>query len=80
MTVRRVVTGHDASGKAIIVSDGETPNVFRLPWYGYSLGQWPEEFQIEADRAVRSKYWTTGDVIKQRRRSDKRMNDPYLDL
>jgi UbiD family decarboxylase len=51
-----------------------------MPWYGYSLGQWPEEFQIEADRAVRSEYWTTGEVIKQRRRSDKRLNDPYLSL
>jgi 4-hydroxy-3-polyprenylbenzoate decarboxylase len=51
-----------------------------MPWYGYSLGQWPEEFQIEADRAARSEYWTTGEVIKQRRRTDKRLNDPYLDL
>ncbi len=51
-----------------------------FPWHGYSLGQWPEEFQAEADRAVNSEYWTTGEVIKQRRRTDKRMNDPYLDL
>lgn len=51
-----------------------------MPWYGYSLGQWPEEFQIEAERAVRSEYWTTGEVIKQRRRNDKRLNDPYLSL
>jgi UbiD family decarboxylase len=50
------------------------------PWYGYSLGQWPEEFQLEAERAVRSEYWTTGEVIKQRRRNDKRLNDPYLTL
>ena len=52
----------------------------QTPWYGYSLGQWPEEFQVEADRAVRSEYWTTGEVIKQRRRNDKRLNDPYLSL
>ena len=51
-----------------------------MPWFGYSLGQWPEEFQAEADRAVRGDYWTTGEVNKQQRRSDKRMNDPYLDL
>ena len=50
------------------------------PWFGYSLGQWPEEFQLEAERATRSEYWTTGEVIKQRRRSDKRLNDPYLTL
>ncbi len=51
-----------------------------LPWHGYSLGQWPDEFQAEADRAVKSEYWTTGEVNRQHRRSDKRMNDPYLDL
>jgi UbiD family decarboxylase len=51
-----------------------------MPWYGYSLGQWPEEFQIEADRAVKSEYWTTGEIIKQKRRNDKRLNDPYLEL
>jgi 4-hydroxy-3-polyprenylbenzoate decarboxylase len=51
-----------------------------MPWYGYSLGQWPEEFQIEADRAVKSEYWTTGEVHKQKRRNDKRLNDPYLSL
>ena len=50
------------------------------PWFGYSLGQWPDEFKVEAERAVRSEYWTTGEVIKQRRRNDKRMNDPYLSL
>jgi UbiD family decarboxylase len=51
-----------------------------MPWYGYSLGQWPEEFAAEAERATRSEYWTTGEVIKQRRRNDKRMNDPFLTL
>jgi len=50
------------------------------PWFGYSLGQWPEEFKVEAERAVRSEYWTTGEIIKQRRRNDKRLNDPYLTL
>ena len=48
--------------------------------YPRALGQWPEEFQIEADRAVRSEYWTTGEIIKQKRRNDKRLNDPYLSL
>jgi UbiD family decarboxylase len=51
-----------------------------MPWHGYSLGQWPEEFQVEADRAVRSEYWITGEIAKQRRRNDKRLNDPYLSL
>ena len=30
-TIRRVVTGHDANGRSIIVSDGESPSVFRSP-------------------------------------------------
>ena len=50
------------------------------PWFGYSLGQWPEEFQVEAERAMRSEYWTTGEVIKQRRQSDNRLDDPYPSL
>lgn len=29
--VRRIVTGHDASGKAIVVSDGAAPTVFTNP-------------------------------------------------
>lgn len=51
-----------------------------MPWYGYSLGQWPEEFQVEAERAVRGEYWTTGEELVQKRRNDKRLNDPYLSL
>jgi UbiD family decarboxylase len=51
-----------------------------MPWYGYSLGQWPEEFKVEAERAARSEYWTTGEELIAKRRNDKRMNDPYLKL
>jgi 4-hydroxy-3-polyprenylbenzoate decarboxylase len=59
---------------------GLPPLVPQAPWFGYSLGQWPEEFKLEAERAVRGEYWTTGEIIKQRRRNDKRLNDPYLSL
>lgn len=31
-TVRRVVTGHDAEGRAIVLSDGEPPHVTRPEW------------------------------------------------
>jgi hypothetical protein len=51
-----------------------------MPWYGYSLGQWPEEFKVEAERAAKSEYWTTGEELIGKRRNDKRMNDPYLKL
>jgi hypothetical protein len=29
--IRRVVTGHDADGKAVIVADGEAPRSWRRP-------------------------------------------------
>jgi mannose-6-phosphate isomerase-like protein (cupin superfamily) len=38
--IRRVVTGHDADGKAIILSDGITPVVFMIPERpGYSVNE-----------------------------------------
>jgi hypothetical protein len=36
--IRRVVTGHDADGKAVIVADGEAPRSWRRPsGLGHSL-------------------------------------------
>jgi UbiD family decarboxylase len=32
----------------------------RTPWYGYSLGHWPEENQEEAELAVLGRYYETG--------------------
>jgi UbiD family decarboxylase len=32
----------------------------RTPWYGYSLGHWPEEHQQEAELAVVGRYYETG--------------------
>jgi len=66
--------------KAIWQELGLPPLKPQAPWFGYSLGQWPDEFKVEAERAANSDYWTTGEIIKQRRRSDKRLNDPYLSL
>jgi len=51
-----------------------------MPWYGYSLGQWPEEFQAEAERAAKGEYWKTGEELVKKRRNDVRLNDPYLKL
>ena len=45
-----------------------------VPWYGYSLGEWPEALQEEAKRAVAGDYWETGIRQAQRRRSDVAMN------
>ncbi len=46
----------------------------RKPWFGYSLGEWSDEFDAMAQRAVESDYFTTGEIIAQRRRNDVAMN------
>ncbi len=50
------------------------------PWYGYSLGEWSEEFDEAAERAVKGDYFVTGQIIAQRRRSDVAMNTEIRDL
>ena len=44
------------------------------PWFGYDLGEWNEDLETMARRAVRSEYWETGQIIAQRRRGDVSMN------
>jgi len=44
------------------------------PWFGTSLGEWEEQFDVMAERAVKSDYWVTGDIIAQQRRNDIPMN------
>jgi 4-hydroxy-3-polyprenylbenzoate decarboxylase len=44
------------------------------PWFGESLGEWDERFDVMAQRAVESDYWITGDIIAQQRRNDLTMN------
>ncbi len=46
----------------------------QAPWFGISLGEWTEDFDVMAERAVKSEYWTTGDIIAQQRRDDVTMN------
>ena len=52
----------------------------QTPWFGYSLGEWSEEFDIAAERAVRGEYFRTGEEIAKRRRSDVSMNTEVRDL
>lgn len=49
------------------------------PWYGYSLGAWPEEFEQAAQLAVQGDYFQTGEKIAERRRSDVPMNTEVRD-
>ena len=44
------------------------------PWFGISLGEWDEEFDLMAKRAVEGDHWVTGDIIAQNRRNDVTMN------
>jgi 4-hydroxy-3-polyprenylbenzoate decarboxylase len=46
----------------------------QAPWFGTSLGEWDERFDVMAERAVKSDYWVTGDIIAQQRRNDLPMN------
>jgi 4-hydroxy-3-polyprenylbenzoate decarboxylase len=50
---------------------GLAPLKPQAPWYGYSLGDWHEDLDQEAELAVRSEYFQTGEKIaKQRARLD----------
>ena len=46
----------------------------KAPWFGYDLGEWNSGLEAMARRAVRSEYWTTGQIIAQRRRGDVPIN------
>lgn len=37
------------------------------PWYGYSLGQWSDELEEEAQLAVQGRHYETGEKLKGRR-------------
>jgi 4-hydroxy-3-polyprenylbenzoate decarboxylase len=50
------------------------------PWFGYSLGRWPDALQREADRAVRGDFWENGRLGAQRRRKDVGMNTEITDF
>ena len=40
------------------------------PWYGYTLGDWPDELVRQADLAAKGEYWETGKLNAQLRRSE----------
>jgi 4-hydroxy-3-polyprenylbenzoate decarboxylase len=44
------------------------------PWFGYSLGDWSDEFEAAAQRAVAGDYFETGKLLAKRRRKDVRIN------
>ena len=50
------------------------------PWFGYSLGEWSDELDEAAERAVKGDYFVTGEMIAKRRRKDVAMNTEIRDL
>ncbi len=50
------------------------------PWFGYSLGEWGEEFEKQAELAVKGDYFETGKKIAKLRRKDVRMNTEVRDV
>jgi UbiD family decarboxylase len=50
------------------------------PWFGYSLGDWSEALEVEAERAVRGDYWDNGRLSAQRRRNDVAMNSDITEV
>ena len=44
------------------------------PWFGYSLGEWGQEFDAMAERATRGDYMDNAESLEARRRSDVGMN------
>jgi 4-hydroxy-3-polyprenylbenzoate decarboxylase len=50
------------------------------PWFGYSLGEWGDELEEAAQRAVKGDYFETGKLLATRRRKDVRINTEVRDL
>ena len=50
------------------------------PWFGYSLGEWGEEFEKQAELAVKGDYFQTGEKIAKLRRNDVSMNTEVRDV
>ncbi|HXQ49698.1 MAG TPA: UbiD family decarboxylase [Stellaceae bacterium] len=50
------------------------------PWFGYSLGEWPDDLEQAAQRAVKGEYFETGAELAKRRRNDLKINTEVRDL
>src|SRR5690348_5641784 len=50
------------------------------PWFGYSLGEWPDELENAANLAVRGDYFENGETLVKRRRKDVGMNTEVRSL
>ncbi len=53
---------------------GLPPLTPQAPWFGYSLGEWGDELEAAAQRAVKGDYFETGAIMAKRRRKDVAIN------
>jgi 4-hydroxy-3-polyprenylbenzoate decarboxylase len=65
---------HMERAKALWEELGLPPLKPEAPWFGYSLGEWPDELEQAAERAVRGEYFEYGRALEKRRRKDVPMN------
>jgi 4-hydroxy-3-polyprenylbenzoate decarboxylase len=59
---------------------GLPPLTPQAPWFGYTLGQWGDELEAAAQRAVKGDYFETGAMMAKRRRNDVPINTEVRDL
>ena len=52
----------------------------QTPWFGYTLGEWPDELERAAQLAVKGEYFETGELLVRRRRKDVGMNTEVRNL
>ena len=50
-----------------------------VPWHGYDFGLWPERFERQAQKAVRSEYFDLDGELIRGRRGDIPMNTPVAE-
>jgi hypothetical protein len=50
-------------------SEGLPPLQLKHPWWGYPCGQWSDRDQEEAELALTSDYWKTGERCMEGRRN-----------
>ena len=59
---------------------GLAPLTPEAPWHGYSLGDWTDEWDALADRAVKGDYLENGKRSEQMRHSGLKPNTPVRDI
>jgi transcriptional accessory protein Tex/SPT6 len=63
-----LVLSKEKADKMKIWEELELPKLRpQMPWFGYSLGQWSDELDQEAELAVQGRHFETGEKLKKAR-------------